>query len=258
MTAKIVYFDIETSPNIVYTWGAGYEENVIEVIEPWFMISFAYRWEGEPAKNTKCVIVTPEEALARDDSRVVEALRDVLDECDIAVAHNGDRFDKKKFNARLIKHGFGPPQPYRTIDTLKVARGNFQFNSNKLDDLGEYLDVGRKVKHEGFGLWKACMNGDPAALDRMAKYNIGDITLLRNVYMKLRPFMPTHPNLALYGDIDSCPKCGAHRSNLTRRGYRYTNLTKKVVWHCKACNGYSSSRLPVSAKVEPRPERVSV
>lgn len=258
MTAKIVYYDIETTPNIVYTWGAGWEEKVIEVIQPWYMISFAYRWEGEPAKNTQCVILTPEEAIAGDDRRVVEALRDVLDEADIAVAHNGDRFDMKKFNARLVKHGLTPPQPYRTIDTLKVARGNFMFNSNKLDDLGEYLEVGRKVKHTGFELWKQCMAGDPKALDLMAKYNIGDITLLRDVYMKLRPFMKTHPNLALYGNVSSCPKCGAHSTHLRSRGYRYTNLTKKQTWFCTSCGGWSSTRLPLSAEDEPRPERVSV
>jgi len=256
LTAKIVYWDIETSPNIVYTWGAGYEENVIEVIKPWFIISFAYRWEGE--KGTKCEIVTPKEARAGDDKRVVEELRKVMDEADIAVAHNGDRFDKKKLNARLIKHGFTPPQPYRTIDTLKVARGNFKFNSNRLNDLGLYLGVGKKVPHTGFKLWKDCMAGDEKALALMAKYNKGDITLLRDVYLKLRPFMSTHPNLALYGNPSGCPKCGADSTHLRSRGYRYTNLTTKQTWHCKSCGGWSSTRLPQGVKQSPRPERVSV
>ena len=258
MAAKIVYWDIESSPNIVYTWGAGYEENVIEVIEPWFMLSFAYRWEGVPEKSTTCIIVTPEEARAGDDSRIVEALRDVLDEADIAIAHNGDNFDKKKFNARLIKHGLTPPQPYRTIDTLKVARGNFKFNSNRLDSLGQFLEVGKKVPHTGFQLWKDCMAGDEKALALMAKYNKGDISLLRDVYMKLRPFMPTHPNLALYGDVSACPKCEADSTHLRSRGYRYTNLTRKQTWHCLVCGGWSSTRVPPSVKDQPRPQRVSV
>ena len=257
MTAKIVYWDIETSPNEVYTWGAGYEENVIEVIRPWHIISFAYRWEGEPESSTKCVIQTPEEAIAGDDLRVIQELRDVLDEADIAVAHNGDNFDKKKLNARLVKHGLTPPQPYRTIDTLKIARGNFKFNSNRLNDLGQFLGVGSKVKHAGFQLWKDCMAGDPKALKKMAKYNIGDIKLLRDVYLKLRPFMPTHPNLALYGDVAGCPKCGADSTHLRSRGYRYTNLTKKQTWFCTVCNGWSSTRLPESVEDSPRPQRVS-
>jgi DNA polymerase III epsilon subunit-like protein len=256
--AKIVYWDIETSPNLVYTWGAGYEENVIEVVEPWFIISFAYRWEGEPEKNTKCVIVTAEEAIARDDSRVVRALREVLDEADIAVAHNGDHFDKKKFNARLIANDIAPPQPYRTIDTLKVARGNFKFNSNRLDQLGQFLGVGQKVKHTGFKLWKDCMAGDEKALKLMAKYNIGDIKLLRDVYLKLRPYMPNHPNLAVYDNASGCPKCGASSIHLQSRGYRVTNTAKKRTWWCSVCKGWSSTRLQESAEESPRPERLSV
>lgn len=258
MTAKILYWDIETSPNLVYTWGAGHEESVIKVVQPWFMISFAYRWEGQPAKDTKCEIVTPEEAKIRDDSRIVEALRDVLDEADIAVAHNGDRFDKKKFQARLVKHDLAPPHPYRAIDTLKVARGNFAFNSNRLDELARFLGVGKKVKHSGFQLWEDCMAGDEKALALMAKYNIGDIKILRDVYLKLRPFMPTHPNLALYGNPSSCPKCGAASIHLQSRGYKTTNLTKKRTWWCKVCKGWSSTRLPESEIDAPRPERTSV
>lgn len=255
MTAKIVYWDIETSPNIVYTWGAGWDENVIEVIQPWYMISFAYRWEGE--RTTKCVVLTPEEAVACDDSRIVEELRDVLDEADIAVAHNGDRFDVKKFNARLIKNGLTPPQPYRTIDTLKVARSQFKFNSNRLDALGEYLEVGRKVKHQGFALWKQCMEGDEAALKKMAQYNKGDITLLRDVYLKLRPFMPNHPNLAVYGKPASCPSCNADSTNLYPRGYKTTNTGRKRTWLCHSCNSWSSTRVLESPEDSPRPERMS-
>ncbi len=258
MTAKLAYWDIETTPFEVYTWGAGYEERVIEVIEPSFMISFAYRWEGEPGKSTKCIILTPEEAVAKDDLRVVTACRDVLDEADIMVAHNGDRFDRKKLNARLVKHGLTPPQPPRSIDTLKIARGSFAFPSNRLNDLGIYLDVGKKVPHTGFELWKDCMAGDKKALNLMARYNIGDIKLLRDVYMKLRSFSSTHPNLAIYGDVSSCPKCGAPSTNLRSRGYRYTNLTKKQTWFCLVCGGWSSTRLPLDSIEAPRPQRVSV
>lgn len=257
MTARILYWDIETSPNLVYTWGAGREESVIEVVEPWFIISFAYRWEGEPAKNTRCVIVTPEEAVARDDSRVVGAMREILDEADIAIAHNGDRFDRKKLNARLVKHGFDPPQPYRTIDTLKVARATFAFNSNRLDELGKFLGVGRKVKHSGFRLWKECMAGDKKSLDLMAKYNLGDITLLRDVYIKLRPYIPSHPNLAIYGRPSCCPKCGVSSTKMQSRGYKATNTGRKRTWFCGSCRGWSYTRLQDSDEEVPRPERLS-
>ena len=42
-----------------------------------------------------------------------------------------------------------PPSPYKTIDTLKIARKYFGFNSSKLDDLGRVLGAGEKVRHGG-------------------------------------------------------------------------------------------------------------
>ena len=257
---KILYFDIENAPNISYTWGASHEESVIKVVEPWFVLSFAYRWEGNPASSTECVIVTPQEVKKRDDKRVVKRMFELFEEADIIVGHNSDRFDRKKMNARAIVHGFAPPQPYRTIDTLKIARQNFAFNSNRLDQLGDTLGVGRKVEHSGFKLWEECMHGDTAALKMMAKYNIQDVNLTRDVYMKLRPFHATHPNLSIYGDEGNrhtCPKCGADEEHLMSRGYKYTNVAVKRTWQCKVCGGWSSSR--VSEKVDPRdkPSRTS-
>jgi hypothetical protein len=46
-----------------------------------------------------------------------------MDEADIICAHNGDAFDIKKINSRLITNGFKPPSPFKTIDTLKAAPG---------------------------------------------------------------------------------------------------------------------------------------
>ena len=257
---KILYFDIENAPNLSYTWGAGYEENVIEVVQPWFVLSFAYLWEGNADSTTECVMVTPTEARECDDRRVIAKMYELFEEADIIIGHNSDRFDRKKINARAVIHGFLPPQPYRTVDTLKIARQNFAFNSNRLDMLGEVLGVGRKVPHTGFKLWKECMAGIPAALKMMAEYNIGDVTLTRRVYMKLRPYHATHPNLSIYGDVENrhtCPKCGADESQLTSRGYKYTNVAVKRTWQCKVCGGWSSSRVSEKPDLRDRTSRNS-
>jgi hypothetical protein len=78
--------------------------------------------------------------------------------------------------------------------------------SNKLDYLGKLLGVGRKIKTEP-GLWMRVLNGDSKAVKEMIPYNVQDVLLLRDVYLKLRPYTKNHPNLELYG-IEGCPYCG--------------------------------------------------
>ena len=78
-------------------------------------------------------IVTPEETKTRDDKRVLQSIWKLLDEADIVIGHNGDRFDLRKLNARFIDNDINPPSPFRTIDTLKVARREFAFVSYTKD-----------------------------------------------------------------------------------------------------------------------------
>lgn len=242
---KILVMDIETSPNLGYVWGK-WEQDVIEFVDEWHVLSFAYKWLGET--QTRCVALSDFKRYKthpEDDSCVVGALKALLDEADVVVAHNGDRFDIKKVNARLAYHGMGPTRPYKTVDTLKVAKKYFAFNSNKLDDLGEYLGLGRKVKHEGFGLWLSCMQGDTKAWKRMKAYNIQDVILLEKLYYKLLPWMSQHPNLAMY-DSMACPKCG--KNCLTKNGIRTTQTTQYQQMICTNCGGYA--RATVAMKID--------
>ena len=145
MLAKILYLDIETSPNVGYTWGK-WDQNVIEFIQEWRLLGMCYMWEHEgKVKDVYPKNVTKYDY--RDDRELVARVWDLLDEADFVVAHNGDKFDLKKLNARFVAHDMGAPTPYISIDTLKMARSAFQFNANNLDALGQHLKLGKKVKH---------------------------------------------------------------------------------------------------------------
>lgn len=245
MTASILYLDIETAPNLAYVWGH-YEQNVIEHELPWYIICAAWRWENE-RKVYSVAQIDDEKAFQKnnaDDTIVVKKLWEILDKADIIIAHNGDRFDLRKIHARFAILGMKPPSPYRTIDTLKQARKHFAFNSNRLDDLGEILGLGGKTSHSGFAMWKGCMAGDEKAWRAMVRYNKRDITLLRDVYMALRPWIKNHPSIIVMGDaedLDSCPTCG--KDELMRRGYRYTNVSTFRQYLCKNCGAWPSTRL---------------
>ena len=89
---------------------------------------------------------------------------------------------------------FCTPSAVQQIDTLKVARRYFMFNSNKLGDLGQHLRLGKKESTGGFELWVGCMKGEAKAWSRMIQYARQDVNLLMDVYYKLRPFMNNHPN----------------------------------------------------------------
>jgi DNA polymerase elongation subunit (family B) len=248
MKTKILLYDIETSPSLGYTWEM-WETNVLKVIQPWYMLCFSYKWLGE--KKTH-VISLPQfkgyKKNHRDDKELVKKLWSLFEEADIIMGHNGDRFDIKKTNAKFIEHGFNPPEPYKTIDTLKIARRYFKFDSNKLDSLGEYLGVGRKMKTGGFDLWLDCMDGDMKAWVRMEKYNKQDVVLLEKVYLKLRPWIQNHPNLNILDNkYNSCPNCKS--SNLHKRGFSLTTIGKKQRWQCKDCGAWSTSTKTIKTNI---------
>lgn len=236
MAAKILFLDIETTPLRGYTWGM-WEENVIEVDQDWFILSFSAQWDNGPIK----VYALPDyKGYTKNKSKdlyLIEELYKLLNEADIVVAHNGDRFDIKKINARFAYWGFIPPSPYKTVDTLKIARRYFAFSSNKLDDIARYLGIGRKLPTEGKHTWLGCMNGDPKSWATMKKYNKHDVWLLKQVYESIQGYATNHPRV---GRTDRCPNCDG---NLQARGFNITRTGRKQRYQCIICGAWTQGQL---------------
>jgi DNA-directed RNA polymerase subunit RPC12/RpoP len=232
--ARVVFIDIETAPSLGWVWGK-WQQDVIDFKADWYVLSFAVKEPGQKVR-TYCLADYPGyENAKEDDKKLIQELWKVLDEADIVIAHNGDRFDVPKINTRFLIHGLKPPSPYKTVDTLQVARKVFKFDSNKLDEVGRCLGIGRKLAHTGFHLWQACMQGDLKAWKKMKRYNGRDIILLERVYFMMRPWMKNHPNVN-QGEIYNCPKCGSDR--VQRRGWAFTLLRKKQRFQCQHCGGW--------------------
>jgi len=141
---KILLFDIETALMEVYVWGL-YKQyiphtNIIKDEsgneKTWYCLSWAAKWLYDETMLSD--IVTPDESIARDDSRILKSIWKLIDEADIVIAQNGDKFDIRKLNARFIVNEIYPPSPFRSVDTLKVARREFQFDSNSQDYLPKH------------------------------------------------------------------------------------------------------------------------
>lgn len=230
---KILFYDIETSPNLAYVWEK-YEQNVLSYVKEWDLLSVAYKFQGD--KTVKC-FARPDFHDLTDRSITVQ-LHKLLASADVIIAHNGNSFDIKKSNAKFIEHGLSPIKPIVSIDTKLVARNLFKFNSNSLNDIGTLLKVGNKLKHTGFDLWLGCMKGDAESWELMKKYNKQDIVLLEKVYNKMMPFMKVHPNMALLQGktVQDCPKCGS--SNVKKDGIRANSASLQQQLKCNDCKGY--------------------
>jgi len=236
---KILLFDIETALMEVYVWGL-YKQRIphTNIIKDkdgseksWFVLSWAAKWLFDD--NVQSDIVTPSESRSRNDKRILKSIWKLLDEAEIVIGHNLDRFDIRKLNARFIDNDINPPSPFRSIDTLKVARKEFAFVSYKQDFLTKHFELENKLKTE-FQLWVDCMQGDQARLDEMAKYNRHDVMGLEQVYLKLRPYIKNHPNLGVLVDMDVCPNCGCEYLDETDSVY-FTTANKFPVYRCQGC-----------------------
>lgn len=251
---RILLIDIETSPILGYTWGM-YDQTLLKLIEPSKIICAAWKWFGKGPIHVRGL---PDYRGYRpgikniNDKALVRELWELLNKADVVIAHNGDSFDIKKMNARFIAHKFGLPSDYKTIDTKKVAKKTFRFDSNKLDLIGDYLGEGRKESTGGFELWDNCIDGDLSAWAKMRSYNRRDVALLEKVYIRLRPFISNHPNLNILAKREgyNCPACQSSR--VYARGKAITKTGIYTRWQCQDCGSWSSSKFMRSKKVELR------
>jgi len=234
---KVLLYDIENTPIVVTTWGL-WEQNAIEKLEEWYMLSYSYKWLGE--KEVHVVALPDFPGYKNDksnDKKLVESLHKLFEEADVIVAHNGNQHDQKKSNARFIFHGFNPPSPYKEIDTKLVAKRYFKFDSNSLNNLGTYLKIGNKVENSGIKLWRSCMEGDMKAWKLMKKYNRQDVVLLEKVYLKLRPWM--NSGTKINTEKGSCESCGS--DHLQSRGSSICQGgIKKHRFQCQSCGRWKT------------------
>lgn len=228
---KTLWWDIETSPNLVYSFELRNAFIGIEqIVEPSRLLCFGAQW-GDRGKT----MIFSEWAEGR--AGMLEAAWSLLDEADVVGDYNGNRFDTPIANGELID--VGPYSPVQKIDLYQAAKSIMKLPSMKLQYVAQHLGVGSKVPHHGFRLWLEVLQGDPKAQALMEKYCKQDVKLLPRVHTKLRPWIKNHPNVALYNGVDGCPNCGGQ--DLEKRGFRYTRISVYQRLRCLDCGAWSSS-----------------
>ena len=235
---KILHLDIETMPHLV--WGFGlFDQNfsLDQVKEPGWVACFSAKWHHQ-----KKVQFFSEYHEGGRPAMIQKAF-DLLDEADVLVTFNGDSFDIKHLNWEFHQAGLGEPAPSVSVDLRKTVRQRFRPMSGKLQHIVQQLDIGTKVDHDGFPLWRGWMEGDPRHIRLMEKYAKRDTALLQPLYEGLLPWIHNHPNRALFSDEPSdepaCNRCGA--TDLEKRGFTYTTTAKRQRYQCKGCGGWLTS-----------------
>lgn len=249
---RIVTLDIETSPIVAYVWSL-WKVNIglNQIVDEWSILSYCIK---ELGKRKVSYVDTSKKANPRDDYDLLVALHAELSEVDIVIAQNGKAFDLKKINARFIEKGFAPLPPIKVIDTMLAAKEIAKFTSNKLEWLSKHLTDTPKYAHSefpGMELWTECLKGNPKAWKVMKHYNCVDVPATEELYLKLRPYMVGHPNLAAYYDDDKmrCPRCAStsltalSKPALTQTG-EYTR------YQCGDCGGFARSRYTKNSKAK--------
>lgn len=249
---KTLVIDIETAPNLAHVWSLWKADvGLNQLIVPGYILCFAAKWVGRRDITFERVTHSPTTGKPTPSSQraMLERAHELLSDADAVVHYNGASFDVPKLNAGFLQHGFAPPAPYAQIDLYRALKKRTSFSSHKLAHIAPQLGIGGKVKHEGHKLWKDCMDDDASAWRRMQSYNEGDVRLTERLYKRVLPWIPQHPNRAIFVDDEAprCPHCASTR--LQRRGVARTHAQVYPRYQCAACGAWSRGKGKLRAPV---------
>lgn len=228
---KLLYFDVEWSPTLAYTFVA-WDANISpqQVVEDGGLLCVCWKLDSGPYEFRS--------AWEDGKEKMISDLAAAIAEADAVISYNGDKFDLPKVQGELLRLGLPPLPPVTSIDLIKSVKKLGYFR-NALGYVAPFLGLGKKLKHEGFNLWREVLEGDAQAQKKMKRYNIQDVRLLVNMYKKLRPFVKNHPHLG-FTKPEACPTCGG--THVQKRGVTRTRsfITQRL--NCQTCGSWFSGK----------------
>lgn len=178
---------------------------------------------------------------------------------DIIVGHNLDGADvpwlKGDFYFPKIGHkhrpNLPPLPPFKTVDTLKVARQfrtGVQFKS--LDALCQIIGIPAKTDAYDREAMNRAVAGSVEDRERLTEYCAGDVIATQGLYDALRPHIKNHPALFVDGQsrLDTCRACGHETKPIAKRFI--ADVFSYSMQRCTACGWHG--RLSIE------PERMSM
>lgn len=239
---KLLAFDIETAPALVYTFSLFKPYlGPDHIVEPDRMICWAAQWVGD--KPSKVMFASE----YHDGRRaMLQQLRDLVAEADAVLTYNGKSFDVPWLIAECVLEGIDVPPDVRHIDLYQVQRKMKHISGKLQYQVGRYLNE-RKLPHMGLQMWIDCISpsvtpeAKAASWRTMKRYCKHDTELLGPLYETYRPLLrgANAINVALVDGIDpkkGCPNCGS--THFQRRGKEYTSVRVYHRLQCQDCKSW--------------------
>ena len=243
-------YDIETSPNLVYSWGL-WDQNISlnQIVETQDILCFAATKVGSKRIESHAAWDGYDSMIAR--------LHQIMDEADVLVGYNHVAYDNKHVKTAIIRAGLKPPSPFLNYDLMRVVKRNFKFQSYKLAHVCEQFGLDLKSDPGGFGTWRQILEGEGAARDkarnRMVKYCRNDTKITAQLLHKLKPWDKqldlwlnagdgTHEPLRCNRCVQ-CPGCDGFK--IRRKGFFYRPSGRRYQrFYCNCCGGWETARQP--------------
>lgn len=243
-------WDIETSPMVTYNF-ALYDQNIRldQIKDDWSILAWGAKWLGDP--ESKIVYMDNRNSKnVNNDKRIVQGLINILEQADVCITHNGDKFDIKRVNTRALLNGLSPIQMPKSTDTYKESKKVFDLTSNSLAYASDKVNKKyKKLSHPnypGISLWKAVLNGDIKAWNEMKTYCIHDVLATEEYFQNIQGWIKTQ-NLAAYFD-DKEIRCICGSKNIIKKGFVYTDTGKYQGYKCLDCGKRPKGKLNLLSK----------
>lgn len=235
MKSKILYIDIETSPNIMMVWSTGKQfVGHTQIIDERKIICISYKWSGsDKTYNVHWGVKK------QCDKSLLEKIIPVMNKADLIIGQNHERFDIKWINTRLAFHNLTPIniKTLTMLDTMKLAKANFYLNSNSMAYMSKFLGVEQKMDGGGYARVKSIvLDKDKEALAEHIEYCNGDIKTTEELFERMKPYVELTKSLGFIetGSRDVCPSCGSGDPVKTSN-YYYTKVSKFNKYQCTEC-----------------------
>jgi len=212
---RVLIYDIETARVEARLWWAGKQYvNGNQITSDPSIITIAWKWVGENKVN---YLKWDKNKI---DKKLVTKFLKIYNKADMVIGYNNDRFDNKWINTRALKYGLEVNTFVKSFDIMKQSKRLFRLPSYSMNYLAKFLGVQTKLQHTGLAMWDAIQYGKKKeakkAMKLMVKYNIQDIIVTEQVYLKVRKYMksPIHLGVVAGESKTSCPVCGGTHSKL--------------------------------------------
>lgn len=279
---KVLIYDIETTPLLTEVFRLGKQVlRHTQLLGGYFsrthIISISYTWAG-----TKKVYNLNWGNSLEDEESMIREFSKVLEEADIVIGKNNQRFDDKHIMTQQMWYGHDSMTDLldKSEDLEKQIRRYFALPSYSLDYITQQLGSGSK-DHMDFADWHYCLAGrllnlmpfhledleelclilfgegstvvnnkSKAAFNKMCKYNSKDVIITANSWEYLKKYFKLKHNYNKGAAALACPECGS--KNIVKNGTILTATSVKQRWKCLDHNGHAGYTV-----ISDKPQRLS-